>query len=59
MKGPDLIAWCVTERVERSFWTRIGAAWDHQNGARAWLDGEASSKAWKDAQEDTRQLVLL
>ena len=21
VKGPDLIAWCVTERVERSFWT--------------------------------------
>ncbi len=21
VKGPDLIAWCVTERGERSFWT--------------------------------------
>lgn len=28
---PALIAYCVTERGEKSFWTRIGAAWDHED----------------------------
>lgn len=29
---PALIAYHVTERGEKSFWTRIGAAWDHEDG---------------------------
>ena len=29
---PGLIAWYVTKRGEKSFWTRIGAAWDHEDG---------------------------
>ena len=29
---PGLIAWYVAERGEKSFWTRIGAAWDHDDG---------------------------
>lgn len=28
---PALIAYSVTERGEKSFWTRIGAAWDHED----------------------------
>lgn len=29
---PALIAYHVAERGEKSFWTRIGAAWDHEDG---------------------------
>ena len=29
---PALIAYSVAERGEKSFWTRIGAAWDHEDG---------------------------
>lgn len=29
---PKLIAWHVSERYEKAFWTRIGAAWDHKDG---------------------------
>ena len=29
---PKLIAWHVSERDEKAFWTRIGAAWDHKDG---------------------------
>ncbi len=28
---PSLIAYHVTERGEKKFWTRIGAAWDHED----------------------------
>jgi hypothetical protein len=28
---PVLIAWHVTERGEKKFWNRIGAAWDHKD----------------------------
>jgi hypothetical protein len=32
-KAPHLIAYHVAERGEdKSFWTRIGAAWDHDDG---------------------------
>jgi hypothetical protein len=32
-KTPSLIAYAVTEKGEdKSFWTRIGAAWDHEDG---------------------------
>ena len=32
-KAPALIAYHVTERgKDKSFWTRIGAAWDHEDG---------------------------
>lgn len=30
-KPPALIAYHVAERGEKSFWTRIGAAWDHED----------------------------
>lgn len=29
---PALIAYHVAERGEKSFWTRIGAAWHHEDG---------------------------
>ena len=28
---PALIAWHVSERGTKSYWTRIGAAWDHED----------------------------
>lgn len=28
---PNLIAYHVSERGEKKFWTRIGAAWDHED----------------------------
>lgn len=32
-KAPSLIAYAVTEKGEdKSFWTRIGAAWGHEDG---------------------------
>jgi len=29
---PSLIAYHVSERGQKSFWTRIGAAWHHEDG---------------------------
>ncbi|MGB3539098.1 MAG: hypothetical protein WBA42_13135 [Mesorhizobium sp.] len=29
---PALIAWHIAERGEKNFWTRIGAAWTHEDG---------------------------
>tara|TARA_B100000965_G_C19587778_1_gene756561 strand:+ start:575 stop:820 length:246 start_codon:yes stop_codon:yes gene_type:complete len=29
---PALFAYHVAERGEKKFWTRIGAAWDHEDG---------------------------
>ncbi|ACK50907.1 conserved hypothetical protein [Methylocella silvestris BL2] len=32
-KAPAFIAWHVAEKTDsKSFWTRIGAAWDHEDG---------------------------
>lgn len=31
-QSPALIAYHVAERGEKAFWTRIGAAWDHEDG---------------------------
>lgn len=30
--APALIAYHVAERGDQSYWTRIGAAWDHEDG---------------------------
>lgn len=30
-KAPALIAYYVSERGDKSYWTRIGAAWDHED----------------------------
>lgn len=30
-KAPSLIAYHVAEKGKKSFWTRIGAAWDHDD----------------------------
>lgn len=35
---PALIAWHVAERDEKSYWTRIGAAWDHEDARGLTLD---------------------
>lgn len=31
-RAPSLIAYHVAERGESAFWTRIGAAWEHEDG---------------------------
>ncbi|GEP60436.1 hypothetical protein [Reyranella soli] len=31
-QGPALIAWHVSEKGTKKFWTRIGAAWPHKKG---------------------------
>ena len=31
-KGPDYIAFHVRDGEEKSYWTRIGAAWKHKDG---------------------------
>ena len=31
-RPPRLLAYHVAERGEKKFWTRIGAAWDHEDG---------------------------
>lgn len=31
-RPPAFIAWHVGEKGEKAFWTRIGAAWGHQDG---------------------------
>lgn len=30
--SPQLIAYHISERGEKTFWARIGAAWEHQDG---------------------------
>lgn len=35
---PALIAYHVAERGDKSFWTRIGAAWDHEDAKGLTLD---------------------
>ncbi len=35
---PALIAYHVSERGEKSFWTRIGAAWEHKDGEGLTVD---------------------
>ena len=37
-KGPAFIAYHVAEKGENSFWTRIGAAFDHKDGKGFTLD---------------------
>lgn len=31
-KAPHFLAWHITEKGEKSFWNRIGAAWQHKDG---------------------------
>ncbi|MDP2619209.1 MAG: hypothetical protein Q8P46_03385 [Hyphomicrobiales bacterium] len=31
-KAPSFIAWNVTDKGEKSVWTRVGAAWTHKDG---------------------------
>ena len=31
-RGPDFIAFHVSGKEEKKFWTRIGAAWKHEDG---------------------------
>jgi hypothetical protein len=30
-KAPDFIAWHVSNRGEKAFWTKVGAAWSHRD----------------------------
>lgn len=31
--APELLAWHVSERGEKSYWSKVGAAWRHKDGA--------------------------
>ena len=30
--APDYLAWHVTQKGEKSFWNKVGAAWAHKDG---------------------------
>lgn len=30
--APDYLAWHVTQKGEKTFWNRVGAAWAHKDG---------------------------
>ena len=30
--APDYLAWHVTQRGEKSYWNKVGAAWVHKDG---------------------------
>lgn len=30
--APDYIAWHITEKDEKSYWNKVGAAWKHKDG---------------------------
>ena len=31
-KAPEFLAWHVADKGEKSFWTKVGAAWRHKDG---------------------------
>ena len=31
-RAPDFLAWHVTQKDEKAFWNRVGAAWMHNDG---------------------------
>ena len=33
-KAPDFIAWHVSNRGDKAFWTKVGAAWFHRDRAQ-------------------------
>lgn len=32
INAPDYLAWHVTQKGEKSFWNKVGAAWRHKDG---------------------------
>jgi hypothetical protein len=32
LNAPDYLAWHVTQKGEKSFWNKVGAAWAHKDG---------------------------
>lgn len=32
LNAPDYLAWHVTNRNDKSFWNKVGAAWQHKDG---------------------------
>lgn len=32
LNAPDFLAWHVTQRGEKSYWNKVGAAWAHKDG---------------------------
>ena len=34
LNAPDFLAWHVTQKGEKSFWNKVGAAWAHKDGTR-------------------------
>lgn len=31
-KAPEYLAWHVTQKGEKSYWNKVGAAWKHKDG---------------------------
>ena len=32
LNAPDYLAWHVTQKGEKAFWNKVGAAWKHKDG---------------------------
>jgi len=32
LNAPDYLAWHVTQKGEKSYWNKVGAAWKHKDG---------------------------
>lgn len=32
LNAPDYLAWHVTQKADKAFWTKVGAAWVHKDG---------------------------
>ena len=32
-KAPNFVAWHVTQKGDKSYWNKVGAAWGHKDGA--------------------------
>ena len=32
LNAPDYLAWHVTQKGEKAFWSKVGAAWKHKDG---------------------------
>jgi hypothetical protein len=53
---PALIAWHVAERGEKKFWTRLGAAWNHEDGEgmTLQLDDAGRRRPYRSPRAETR-----
>ncbi len=50
--APSLIAWYVVECGEKSFWTRISAAWPHADDAQFLINRSAAQRRFSPGLEN-------